>query len=95
MTSNQLVVGAAAAVLWWSCASAATADVFPGGQVESAANTVEGLSSLADISRIIEVQGLLLSSSKPFDLLEAWMTGDDSGDPAEGETRSADTRLVR
>lgn len=92
MTSNQLVV---AAVLWWSCASAATTDVFPGGQVASAANTAEGLSSLADISRIIEAQGLLLSSGKPFDLLEAWMTGDDGGDPAEGETRSADTRLVR
>jgi len=95
MTSNQLVVGAAAAVLWWSCASAATADVFPGDQVTSAPDTAEGLSSLADISRIIEAQGLLLSSGTPFDLLEAWMTGDEGGDPAEGETRSADTRLVR
>jgi len=96
MTSNQLVVGAAA-VLWWSCASAATADVLPatGGQVASAANTAEGLSSLADISRIIEAQGLLLSSGTPFDLLEAWMTGDEGGDLVEGETRPADTCLVR
>ncbi|XP_016659370.1 uncharacterized protein LOC100569007 [Acyrthosiphon pisum] len=84
MTSNQLVVVGAAAVLWWSCASAATTDVSPGGQVASAANTAEGLPSLADISRIIEAQGLLLSSGTPFDLLEAWMTGDDGGDPAEG-----------
>ncbi|XP_060880440.1 uncharacterized protein LOC132952233 [Metopolophium dirhodum] len=83
MTSNQLVVGAAA-VLWWSCASAATADVFPVDQVASAANTAEGLSSLADISRTIEAQGLLMSSGTPFDLLEAWMTGDDGGEPAEG-----------
>lgn len=95
MSSNQLVVGTA--VLWWSCASAATAGVFPaaGGQVASEADAVEGLSSLADISRVIEAQGLLLSSDAPFELLEAWMTGDDGGDPAEGETRSANTVLVR
>lgn len=96
MSSNQLVVGAA--VLWLSCASAATAGVSSaaGGQVASEADAVEGLSSLADISRIIEAQGMLLSSDAPFDLLEAWMTGDDGGEPTEGETRSsADTVLVR
>jgi len=82
MTSNQLVVGAA--VLWWSCASAA-ADVSPAadGQVASAADAAGGLPSLADISRTIEAQGSLLSSGAAFDLLEAWTTGD----PAEGETR--------
>ncbi|XP_022178641.1 uncharacterized protein LOC111039430 [Myzus persicae] len=81
MTSNQLVV--CAAVLWWSCASAG--NVFPTvDQVSSVPDAAEGLSSLADISRTIEAQAMLLSSGTPFDLLEAWMAADGAGDSVEG-----------
>lgn len=92
--SNQLVV--CAAVLWWSCASAS--NVFPAevGQVTSATNAAtDGLSSLADISRIIEAQGMLLSSGAPFDFLDAWMAGDDGGDPVEGIRYNLQTHIFQ
>ncbi|XP_027842368.2 uncharacterized protein LOC114123552 [Aphis gossypii] len=80
MTSNLLVVCTTAAVLWLSCA---TADVFPAVGQDVSANTAEEL-SLADISRVIEAQGLLMSSGTPFDLLDALINGNEGGDPIEG-----------
>jgi len=91
--SNQLVVCAAA--LWWSCVSAS--NIFPAevGQVTSTANAAtDGLSNLADISRIIEAQGMLLSSGAPFDFLDAWIAGDNGGDSVEGKAQSANVRPV-
>ncbi|XP_025194520.1 uncharacterized protein LOC112594103 [Melanaphis sacchari] len=82
MTFNPLVVCTTTAVLWLSSASTA-ADVFPAaGQVVSA-DTAEEL-SLAEISRVIEGQRLLMSSSTPFDLLGALITGNNGDDPVEG-----------
>ncbi|KAF0764189.1 Uncharacterized protein FWK35_00005388 [Aphis craccivora] len=80
MTSNLLVVCTTAAVLWLSCA---TADVFPVVGQDDSANTADEL-SLADISRVIEAQGLLMSSGTPFDLLGALISGNDGGNPIEG-----------
>ncbi|XP_060838783.1 uncharacterized protein LOC132920415 [Rhopalosiphum padi] len=82
MTLNPLVVCTTAAVLWLSCASTA-ADVFPAVSQVVSSNTAEEL-SLADISRVIDAQELLMSSSTPFDLLGALITGNDGGDLAEG-----------
>lgn len=87
MTSNLLAVCTTAAVLWLSCA---TADVFPAVGQDVSTNTPEEL-SLADISRVIEAQGLLMSSGSPFDLLGALISGNDGGDPIEGKIRLADT----
>lgn len=87
MTFNLLVVCTTAAVLWLSCA---TADVFPAVDQDVSANTVEEL-SLAEISREIEAQGLLMSSGTPLNLLDALFNGNDGGDPIEGKRQFADT----
>jgi len=87
MVSNAIVVCAAATLWGWSCASA---DVFPAVGPVVSTSTADG-PSLAEISRVIEARGL----GEPFDLLAAWMTGDDGGGPAEGKKRSADRRPTR
>jgi len=89
MTSNLLVICTTVTVLWLSCA---TADVFPAVGQDISANTAEEL-SLADISRVIEAQGLLMSSGTPFDLMSALISGNDSGDPIEGKIQLADTTV--